>query len=940
MRIRKEAVVPVILSACLAAFAESDGMFPFVIRANGKNPAMDMSFLLPAPAGKDGFVRAAGEHFVTDRGRIRFNGVNLVGAACFPDHAHAERLAERLARLGLNIVRIHYIDTWAYGSNFMKAPMAALYRRDPSSSRLVDEAQRDRLEYLIAQLKRRGVYVNMNLHVAQELDERDGVPKTPWANRGADFFHAPLIEKEKEYARDVLGHVNPYTGLALKDDPCLAMVEINNENGMFSTWPNGLLDGGERFGAVYRDEFRRQWQAFSGSTKDYLRARAPGPSYTPAETNAFFRFLAHIDATYFDAMRACLKDELGVRVPICATQIDYCTPHTLARQDIVDIHLYWTHPGMDGEVPAGVDLRRGPHRNVPWCFRNASMVASRRFARPYDEDFVPHRATMRVKGRPFMVSETSSPYPNWYGAEFNPFMRALAAFQDWGAVITHSWNNDLDPEPDHATFFFSFAGRTDCVAHFPAMAAMFLRGDVAPAAERIDVNEDAETYFARLAAKGLARAGVHASPARITGGRFRSAEILLRGVGVDLTGKSAAFSPLDGRKVAEMDGGVYDNGQFRLDQGDPQKAFFLVRTRNTKLFTGFSSLREFDLGDGVRLEPGATRLGWCTVSLVSLTGDGFGKGSRILLAATGLAHNGGAKFSHLHDSAWTARDADFGLGKYVVEGVRARLVLPAEGFRCRALGEDGEPVRDVPTRSRDGVTVVEIGPECRTVWYELSPGATTSADASHFERTFDFSEGKWDRGAFFEARNDDWDRGSPIVQMPDCVMNANDPGWSDEELFRDHQADVYSSLILTNSFSGDLTFSSRLSFDHRMAPSLVLAGAFATDAQGRKAFRDHYEIVLFEEGINVWRHRRPGGGKSEIEKVAYARHAFSPKTPYVLTVEVRRKKGYGGRPTTDIRVLADGIDVGFRDETVPASYFVGLLGSEGRCRFYDLKVRE
>ena len=207
-----------------------------------------------------------------------------------------------------------------------------------------------------------------------------------------------------------------------------------------------------------------------------------------------------------------------------------------------------------------------------------------------------------------------------------------------------------------------------------------------------------------------------------------------------------------------------------------------------------------------------------------------------------------------------------------------------------------------------------------------------------FGRTFDFAEGKWDRGEFFEARNDDWNRGAPIVQMPDCVMNANDPVWTDEDLFKNHQADVYSSLILTNRFRGDITFSSTMSFDHRMAPSLVIAGEFATDAQGRKSFRDIYEIVLFEDGLNVWRHRRPNGGKSEIEKVTYTAHVFKKKTPYELKVVLSRKKAYGGRLTTDIRVAADGVEVGFRDETVPAVYSVGLIGSEGRCRFYDLTV--
>ncbi|MBR4257654.1 MAG: DUF4838 domain-containing protein [Kiritimatiellae bacterium] len=693
-------------------------MFPFVIKANGKSPAMDMSFLLSAPAGKDGFISVEGEHFVNNGGCIRFNGVNLVGAACFPDHRSAERLAERLSRLGINIVRIHYIDTWAYGSNFMKAPMAALFKNDPTSNCIVDEVQRERFEYLVAQLRRRGIYINMNLHVAHELDERDGIPKTPWANRGADFFYGPIIEREKAYARDILGHVNPYTGLALKDDPCVAMVEINNENGMFATWPSGLLDGGETFGREYQDEFRRQWHEFSGSSKDYLRAKAAGPSYTMAETNVFFRFLAHVDEMYFRTMEKCLKDDIGVKVPVCATQLGYSTPHTLAKFDIVDIHIYWTHPKWD-DVSKEINLRQGPHRGVPWVFRNEAIVSDRSFAEPANVNAVNYRATLRVKGRPFMVSETSSPYPNWYGAEFNPFIRALAAFQDWAAVITHSWNNDLDPEPDYTTYFFSYAGRTDCLAHFPAMAAIFLRGDVKPSAERIDVSESKSDYFKRLGENGLANAGVHANPAGISGGRVSSSEVLLRGIGVDLFGRNAPYAPLSHAKREEMRHGIFDNGQFRFDQSDPQHAFLAVRTQNAKLFTGFSSSRVFDLGDGVLVEPGITKLGWCTVSLVSMDGNGFAPGSRILLAATGLTHNGGAKFTCLDGTHWHSRDDDFGNAKTVTEGVNVTVTLPFPNACCRALDENGDRTVSVPVETKDGRSVLRLGPRFRTVWYEV-----------------------------------------------------------------------------------------------------------------------------------------------------------------------------------------------------------------------------
>ena len=506
----------------------------------------------------------------------------------------------------------------------------------------------------------------------------------------------------------------------MKDDPVVAVVEINNENGMFSTWANGLLDGGDKFGKEYQDEFRRRWQEFSGSKKDYLRARAPGPAYTLAETNQFFRFLAHVDGSYFKGMRDFLKGELGVKVPISFTQLDYCTPHTLAESDVVDIHLYWTHPRVVN-VPKGLNLRRGPHKGIEWHFRNESMIAAGLYEKPYDEDFVPHRATMRVKGRPFTVSETSAPYPNWYGAEFNPFLRALAAFQDWAGVVTHSWNNDLNPAPRHTTYFFSYAARTDCLAHFPAMAAIFLRGDVAPAAERVDVGESSETYFSRLARDGLARAGVHASPARISGGKFRSSEILVRGVCVDLSRDETQVPPLPDAVRAQMDGHVYAGPQMRLDQGDPQHPFFVVTAANTKLFSGFSSMRSFDLGDGVSVEPGVTRLGWCTISLVSVNADGFGPGSRVLLAATGLSHNGGARFTHLDGTRWTSPDDDFGKGDTVVEGVRARIALRGgAAAKCRALDGDGQPVRDVPVRCEGGSVVVDIGPEYRTVWYEIS----------------------------------------------------------------------------------------------------------------------------------------------------------------------------------------------------------------------------
>ena len=91
-----------------------DGLFPFVISYEMAKGATDFSALLDAPAGKHGFTRIEGQHFVNDAGRIRFNGVNIVGGACFPTHEQAERLAERLAHFGINCARLHFFDLVIY----------------------------------------------------------------------------------------------------------------------------------------------------------------------------------------------------------------------------------------------------------------------------------------------------------------------------------------------------------------------------------------------------------------------------------------------------------------------------------------------------------------------------------------------------------------------------------------------------------------------------------------------------------------------------------------------------------------------------------------------------------------------------------------------------------------------------------------------------------
>ena len=176
----------------------------------------------------DGHFRAAGK-------RIRFFGTSLTFDGAFPDRSKAAFVAGRLRKMGFNLVRFHHIDnSFSQGSLFVPG----------STSRRMNPVTLDRLDRFIAELKKNGVYVDMNLHVSRSFLPADGVAggdSIPNYGKGVTIFDPQLIELQKEYATQLLTRVNPYTGLSLARDPVLAMVEITNENSLYRMWRDGVL---------------------------------------------------------------------------------------------------------------------------------------------------------------------------------------------------------------------------------------------------------------------------------------------------------------------------------------------------------------------------------------------------------------------------------------------------------------------------------------------------------------------------------------------------------------------------------------------------------------------------------------------------------------------------------------------------------------------------
>lgn len=220
------------------------GWFAFAMNPAeaAENSPADVSSLNRGPA--DQRILAQDGHFVREGlGPVRFLGTNVTFSGAFPDKDSAPGVAARLAQLGFNVVRFHHMDArdiWLPGQTGL------------------DPARLDRLDWFLYQLKRHGVYANLNLHVSRTypgLPADDGSRAFRYG-KALDIFHGPFIALQEQYAKELLDRVNPYTGLKLTEDPVVAFVELNNENTLLALGPEQLtaLPGPE-----IAEDLRRQW---------------------------------------------------------------------------------------------------------------------------------------------------------------------------------------------------------------------------------------------------------------------------------------------------------------------------------------------------------------------------------------------------------------------------------------------------------------------------------------------------------------------------------------------------------------------------------------------------------------------------------------------------------------------------------------------------------
>ena len=222
---------------------------------------MNFSNLLDAPAGKHGFIRAEKGHLYFEDGvRGKFIGFNMPTRASMPDHETAEILSARLASMGVNVIRLHAIDALIDEDGWSCRPGYSIIDYDKGNSRMLNSAGLERLDYWFYQLKTRNLSTSRSSGCTSvsgwrwiRLSRRFSMVKF------VSHVNRRLIELQKEYAKQLLEHVNQYTGLAYKDDSAIMTIQIANEDSAFFTFKE-ITPENSRY--PYVDEIKHRFNYF------------------------------------------------------------------------------------------------------------------------------------------------------------------------------------------------------------------------------------------------------------------------------------------------------------------------------------------------------------------------------------------------------------------------------------------------------------------------------------------------------------------------------------------------------------------------------------------------------------------------------------------------------------------------------------------------------
>jgi hypothetical protein len=655
----------------------------FVPGQSADATSLDLSSLNEIPAGSHGFTTVQGGRYVfADGTPVRFWGTDLVGSNAFLPHEKADAVAKRMARLGINLVRLHHMD----------APWASPNLFDPAAedTQTLSEDSLDKLDYLLAALKKNGIYVYPDLLVHRKFRKGDSVADFALLANGAKgvaHFSRRVIELNKKYAKMLLTHRNPYTGKSLAEDPFFMGTELVNESSIFTGY--GLED----FPPAFEAELQKLFEAWGGKGKitrfawDWSRQSLKAVR-NPENAEQSMRFLAATTESTNEEMRQYLRS-LGVKSLF--TMSNQGLPILVdlradAKMDHIDTHAYWD---LIWRVDANGGTDYAP-------FDNTSQLLN-----PFKDTLVFHVAAGTVLDKATVVTEWNDCVPNEYRLEGPVLMACYGSLQDWGGMLQFDFTPNLPGSVKLSSLSINTRPANEVI--FQAGAYIFRKGLLKPSdVTVVEPLSDKKVLAPASASSWLAEHAwlpyVATVRKQFTGKNEKPLPAL---------DQAAALFDNAGKKI------VSSTGELALDYG---KGLLKVDAPFLQGFVGTVGtgqvLKATDLT--LKADP---RNPWAGVLAISLDDKPLAQSARFVVFAVAKEENSG--------QVWNATRTALknpGQAPVMEQWVKGTVTLRVKGkgtFTARTLDASGKAGEPLPTSCRHGELTIPLSPKNASGYYEV-----------------------------------------------------------------------------------------------------------------------------------------------------------------------------------------------------------------------------
>ncbi|HAC63518.1 MAG TPA: hypothetical protein DCF68_08245 [Cyanothece sp. UBA12306] len=473
---------------------------------NYSNKALlDLRYLNEAVAGEKGFIKTSknGNNFVKGDGTpIRFWAIN--SDVWRKGYQELKDNARFLAKRGVNLVRWH-------GQITPKTEGSQLTDIDPKS--------REQLWQYVAAMKHEGIYLTISPYYANRLKPQPNwkVPQDSQSFHGLLFFDPQLKQAYKSWLKQLLIPVNPYTGIALKDEPAIAIIQLQNEDSLLF-WTIKQLKGREKelLSRQFGQWLQKKYGSLTEASAAWQGTKIKEDNFAqglvgfyeiwvmtkPQKNNSGkakrladqTQFLTETMKEFNQEITQFLREEIGAKQLINAGNWKTADPvrlndaerYSYTPTEVMAVNRYYNGGSHQGKHQGWAIVNEDKFTNQSVLFNPRSFPLN----------------IKQVSGYPMIIPESSWVPPLGYQSE-GPFL--VSIFQSLTGIDSFYWFAMKEPQwrqPSSANGYKPSLGKwvvntPELLGNFPAAALMYRQGYIKTGKTVIDEKRSLEELWNR-----------------------------------------------------------------------------------------------------------------------------------------------------------------------------------------------------------------------------------------------------------------------------------------------------------------------------------------------------------------------------------------------------------------------------------------------------------